>query len=110
MDDISLKQFTSMNDASDATPYVKALEAFDGIEPLQELKAIGHRRTGIAPGRSVLDVGCGFALETLRLAPMVAPSGTVAGIDKSDDFITAARSRAAKESLQIDFRVGEAIS
>jgi len=108
MDDLSLKQFTSMNAAADVTGYVRALEAFDGIEQLQELKAIARRRSGVTPGCSVLDVGCGFALETLRLATMVAPGGRVAGIDKSIDFIGEARKRAAAKGLQIDFRVGDA--
>jgi len=108
MDDLSLKQFTSMNEAANLASYVRALESFDGIEQLQELKAIARRRGGIEPGCSVLDVGCGFALETLRLAAMVKPGGSVSGIDKSIDFITEARNRARARGLQIDFRVGDA--
>jgi len=108
MDDISLKQFTAMDQATNVGSYVHALEAFDGIEQLQELKVIARQRGGIAPGCSVLDVGCGFGLETLRLAGLVAPDGKVAGIDKSDDFIAEAEKRAAAANLPIDFRVGDA--
>jgi len=108
MDDISLKKFTAMDEAANVASYVRALEAFDGIAQLQELKAIARERGGVAPGRSVLDVGCGFALESLRLAAMVSPEGTIAGIDKSADFIAQAQERAAAKGLQIDFRVGDA--
>lgn len=107
MDDLSLKQFTAVDRAADVGNYVAVLEAFDAIPQLQELKVLARRRGGIAPGKSVLDVGCGFGLETLRLAPLVAP-GEVAGIDKSADFIAEATRRAAAAGLRIDFRVGDA--
>ena len=72
-DDLSLKQFTAVDQAADVPAYVAALEAFDGIEQLQELKALARERGGFARGRSVLDVGCGFGLETLRLARLGGP-------------------------------------
>jgi ubiquinone/menaquinone biosynthesis C-methylase UbiE len=108
MDDISLQQFTAMDQATNVASYVHALEAFDGIEQLQELKVIARQRGGIARGCSIFDVGCGFGLETLRLASLVAPGGKVTGIDTSIDFIAAAQKRAAAAKLQIDFRVGDA--
>ncbi len=57
-----------MDGAADVPAHVEALEAFDAIPELQELKTLGRERGGIAPGRSVPDVGCGFGLETLREA------------------------------------------
>jgi ubiquinone/menaquinone biosynthesis C-methylase UbiE len=108
MDDISLRQFTAMDQTPDVASYVHALEAFDGIEQLQELKVIARQRSGIARGCRVLDVGCGFGLETLRLAGLVAPDGKAAGIDKSHDFIAEAEKRAAAAKLPIEFRLGDA--
>jgi SAM-dependent methyltransferase len=108
MDDLSLKQFTSMDTATDVKPYVTALEDFDGIPDLQELKALARERGGAAPGKRILDVGCGFGLETLRLARLAGPGGQVAGIDKSADFIADATRRATAEDLKIDFRTGDA--
>ena len=78
------------------------------IPGMQELKALGRERGGVAPGRSLLDVGCGFGLETLRLAAAAGPGATVAGIDKSADFIADAAARATAAGLAIDFRVGDA--
>ncbi len=95
MDDISLQQFTAMDQATNVASYVHALEAFDGIEQLQELKVIARLRGGIARGCSILDVGCGFGLETLRLASLMATSGKVAGIENSVDFIAETHTRIA---------------
>jgi SAM-dependent methyltransferase len=108
MDDLSLKQFTAVDSAADVGTYVAALEAFDAIPELRELKALARERGGVAGGSSVLDVGCGFGLETLRLAALVGAAGRVAGIDKSADFIADAGRRAAAAGLSIDFRTGDA--
>ena len=108
MDDLSLRQFVDMDRSRHVAGYVAALEAFDAIPGLQELKTLGRVRGGVAPGRSLLDVGCGFGLETLRLAAAAGPGATVAGIDKSADFIADAAARATAAGLAIDFRVGDA--
>jgi 2-polyprenyl-3-methyl-5-hydroxy-6-metoxy-1,4-benzoquinol methylase len=105
-DDISLKSFTALDRVGDVAAYVRALEAFDEIPQLQELKRIA--RDMIRPGSSLLDVGCGFGLETVRLARIVGQAGRVAGIDKSADFIAVAKQRAAAASLSIEYRAGEA--
>jgi hypothetical protein len=60
--DISLKGFTSASHGTDFAAYTSALESFDRLEQLQELKALGRERTGIGPGARVLEVGCGFGL------------------------------------------------
>ena len=107
VDDLSLKQFVDMDRSGHVASYVAALEAFDGIAQLQELKVLARDRGGVGRGRSILDVGCGFGLETLRLAALAGP-GAVAGLDKSADFIADAARRAAAAGLGIDFRVGDA--
>ncbi len=107
--DFTLRQFTaahSVDTAGNVGSYAAALEAFDRIDELQELKALARTRGGFGPGRSVLDVGCGFGLETLRFA--ATPGAVVAGIDRSADFIAEGRRRAAEAGLVVDFRVGEA--
>ena len=95
---------------SDFAAYVAALEAFDALSQLQELKALARTQTQTAPGRTVLDVGCGFGLETLRLARAVQPGGQVSGIDLSSEFIDEAQRRAAAADLAIQFRTGDAQS
>jgi SAM-dependent methyltransferase len=109
--DFTLKQFSAEHSVDTATrlsSYIDALEAFDGIEQLQELKACERERIKFAQGNSLLDVGCGFGLETLRYAGAISAKGKVAGIDTSADFIDEARRRATAAGLDIDFRVGDA--
>ena len=107
-ENVQLHAFTDLDRAPSIAPYVAALEAFDALPQLQELKVLARERAGIGLGSVVLDVGCGFGLESLRLARLVQPGGRVLGIDKSADFIKEAQARAAQAKLAVDFRVGDA--
>src|SRR3984885_5520195 len=101
---ISLKGFVAASHGTESSSYVSALESFDRLEQMQELKALGHERTGIHPGAHVLDVGCGFGLEKLRLARLAAPGGVVAGCDLSSDFLAEARRRATAAVVDVNFQ------
>lgn len=103
---ISLHRFEDLNQVSDVASYVTALEQFDRLRELQELKRLARRQ--VKPGQAVLDVGCGFGLETFRLARLAGPEGRVLGIDKSEPFIQEARRRAKAQPLPVKFRVGDA--
>ena len=107
-ENVQLHAFTNLDRAPSIEPYVAALEAFDALPQLQELKVLARERARIGDGAKVFDVGCGFGLESLRLARLVAPGGKVTGIDKSADFIKEAEARAAQAKLSIDFRAGDA--
>lgn len=103
---LSLNAFTAIDETGQAATYIAALEAFDRIDQLQELKSIERQMVG--PGSAILDVGCGFGLETVPLARQVGQGGTVCGIDRSEAFIAEARRRATEQGLPIDYRVGDA--
>jgi SAM-dependent methyltransferase len=105
---VRLHAFTDLDRAPNIEPYIGALEAFDALPQLQELKVLARERARIGDGTTVLDVGCGFGLESLRLARLVEPSGKVAGIDNSAAFIKEAQGRAAQAKLAIDFQVADA--
>ncbi|GAA2884721.1 methyltransferase domain-containing protein [Pseudonocardia halophobica] len=100
--DIALHDFTDLDHAALPATYVAALEAFDRLPLLRELKALAIERTGTGPGSRVLDVGCGFGLETLRLARRVQPGGAVTGVDLSADFVAEGRRRAAAEGVPVE--------
>jgi len=102
-ENISLSEFRSMDEVKALKTYLDALIAFDSIEQLQELKRI--ERAMVRPATSVLDVGCGFGLETERLARLVAPGQPVAGIDSSAHFIAEADRRAKAAGLNIAYKV-----
>ena len=64
------------------------------------------RLAGRAPQRA-LDVGCGTGFLTLMLAEL---GHDVTGIDLSPQMIDRARRKAEQASLQIDFRIGDAVA
>jgi ubiquinone/menaquinone biosynthesis C-methylase UbiE len=107
-EDVQLHAFTRLDSSPSIKPYITALEAFDALPQLQELKVLARQRTRIGDGTTVLDVGCGFGLESLRLARLVQPGGRIVGIDKSADFIAEAKGRATEAKLSIEFEVGDA--
>ncbi|MCE3556179.1 methyltransferase domain-containing protein [Pseudonocardia sp. RS11V-5] len=76
------------------------MSSFDRLPLLRELKALAIERTRTGPGSRVLDVGCGFGLETLRLARRVQPGAAVTGVDLSADFVAEGRRRVAAEGVQ----------
>ena len=62
-------------------------------------------RAGLAPGMSVLDVGCGSGTVSLWLAERVGPGGRVLGVDASPDQVAVAREGARAQGLaQAEFR------
>ena len=109
-EDVQLRAFTRLDSSPSIKPYITALEAFDGLPQLQELKVLARQLARVGDGTTVLDVGCGFGLESLRLARLVQPGGRIVGIDKSADFIAEAKRRATEAKLSIEFEVGDAQS
>ncbi|MCV0427836.1 MAG: methyltransferase domain-containing protein, partial [Roseibium sp.] len=107
---MELRKFKALNDVADTADYIAILEAFDAIPQLQELKELARRRGGIAPGKTVLDIGCGFGLETLRLAQIVGPDGNICGLDKSDAFVAEAKRRADAGNCRIQYQTGDAVN
>lgn len=70
----------------DALP-ARVTESFSGVgNPL----ALGD----LAPGQTVLDLGCGAGLDSILAARRVGPSGKVIGIDMTEDMLDKARSNA----------------
>jgi len=70
---------------------------------------IMRRRTvdlaDLKPGETVLEVGCGTGAVARYARARVGAGGRVMGIDPSAGMIAVARRRAAREHLDIDFRI-----
>jgi ubiquinone/menaquinone biosynthesis C-methylase UbiE len=65
----------------------------------------------LKPGQKILDVACGIGIPSLKAAEMVAPSGSVIGVDLAPGMIEMARSRVAEKGLKnIEFREADAES
>ena len=84
---------------------------YDAVVQMMGLGQAGRlrRRTvelaRIASGDKVLDVGCGTGDLTLLAKKRSGSTGQVCGIDASPEMIEVARRKAARQHLNIDFRV-----
>jgi arsenite methyltransferase len=61
----------------------------------------------LAPGESVVDIGCGAGLDTLIAAKMIGNAGQAIGVDMTDAMLAKARDSAAEiGAANVDFREG----
>ncbi len=63
-------------------------------EMIERQKRRTYELLRVAPGQSVLDVGCGPATDTIPLARLVGPSGRVVGVDHDPAMVAEARRNA----------------
>jgi len=67
-------------------------------------------RIPLRAGQRLLDVACGTGIVARLAAPRVAPSGTVVGVDLSEEMLAVARTRAAEAGVRIDWKQGDAVA
>jgi len=89
-------EFRNVDHAADFAVFSNCLDFIDSIPFFAECKRESYGLLGAAPGRRILDVGCGLGSDAAALAALVAPGGTVVGVDGSRDMIEAARERHAR--------------
>lgn len=58
---------------------------------------------GVTAGERALDVGCGTGTQTIALHRRLQPGGSVVGVDISEKMLAAARRKAGRERLEIEF-------
>lgn len=70
-----------------------------------------HRIDALLAGETVLDIGCGAAMDLLLAARRVGPTGRAIGVDMTPSMIEAARASAREAGLDnVDIRQGDAES
>jgi ubiquinone/menaquinone biosynthesis C-methylase UbiE len=93
-----------------AATYNAAADHFDD-GPLAFWDRYGERtvaRLKLAPGATVLDVGCGSGASAIPAARKVGPKGRVIGVDLADRLLGLAQAKAAEQKLQnVEFRRGD---
>ena len=93
-----------------AATYNAAADHFDDA-PLGFWERTGRRTIellDLAPGMSVLDVGCGAGASALPAAERVGPQGRVLGIDLAERLLATARHKAESRGLDnVRFDVGD---
>ena len=74
-----------------------------------DLTALVFREAGLREGMHVLDIGSGAGDVSLLAGRFVGSSGTVLGVDRSEEAVTAANARArAQGANQVSFIAGDA--
>jgi len=67
-------------------------------------------RANPRPGERVLDVACGTGVVARKVAPLVGPTGDVAGLDISPHMLAVAKTAAERDGLDITWIEGRAES
>ena len=63
----------------------------------------------LKPGHNVLDVACGPGVPSLMAAPLVAPGGTLTGVDLAPGMVALASEKARSRGIRnVSFREGDA--
>ena len=83
------------------------LEQVDGLPHVQAIKWRMADLLAPSAGQHLLEVGCGMGHELRRLARLVAPDGSVLGIDMNRSMIDEARRRAADLGGIVRCQVGD---
>lgn len=91
MSDDLASGFRDVDRAADFAVFSSCLTLVDSLPFFAECKRESYGLLGASPGRRILDVGCGLGNDAAALAGLVAPGGTVVGVDGSRSMIEAAR-------------------
>jgi ubiquinone/menaquinone biosynthesis C-methylase UbiE len=93
-----------------ATTYNSAADHFDDA-PLAFWERYGRRtvdRLALKRGWRVLDIGCGTGASALPAAEVVAPEGSVLGVDLAEKLLEQAQMKAAQRRLHnVEFRLAD---
>ena len=104
-----LLRHISMDQVRNSVGYVdhQYLSALAPI--LHPIKKRSYELMELTSGLSVLDVGCGPGIDTIAMASLVGPTGTVAGIDYDHEMVATANKEAerSKVSKWVTHRVGD---
>ena len=87
-------EWSALDSAASPERLLGFLDAVTSLPPVAAAKRRSFELLGAAPGRRLLDAGCGTGADVLALAARVAPGGEVVGLDSSATAIATARERA----------------
>ncbi len=68
-------------------------------EQVRALKELSYERMCVAPGQTVLDVGCGPGVDTVPLARRIGPAGRVYAVDSDAAMLDQARQAAQQHDV-----------
>lgn len=102
-----LVSFGSIDQTADAKYFIQFLDTAGAEASFQAYKRRTAELLEARPGQRLLEVACGTGDDARALARLVAPGGSVVGIDNSAAMVAEARRRAEGTGLPIEFHVGD---
>jgi ubiquinone/menaquinone biosynthesis C-methylase UbiE len=110
MNDDLASGFQDVDRAADFAVFSGCLTLVESMPFFAEYKRDSYGLLGAAPGRRILDVGCGLGDDATALAGLVAPGGAVVGVDGSRAMVEAARGRHGRvEGLSFEVADADAL-
>jgi len=105
-----LDRFDAVEATGEAELFQTFLEQVDRIADVSARRRRSFALVGARPGSHLADVGCGLGTAAREMAALVAPGGSVIGVDVSDSMVSAAEERTPLGTAEVTFRVGDATS
>lgn len=93
MSDDLASGFKDVDRAADFALFTSCLDLIESMPFFAECKRDSFALLGAAPGRRILDLGCGLGDDAAALARLVSSGGSVVGVDGSQAMVDAARQR-----------------
>jgi ubiquinone/menaquinone biosynthesis C-methylase UbiE len=75
---------------------------------IRSIKDHAYELLNLQPGESVLDLGCGPAIDTIALSALVGVNGRVVGIDSDPAMVAEADRAASKQAVSVRHETGSA--
>ncbi len=86
---------------------VRFLDTLNTTQQVQEMQRLTHRLLGACEGARILDAGCGVGEVTRDLGTLVGRTGSVMGVDLSENLVLEARRRTEGKQLPVEFLRGD---
>jgi len=98
-----LERFDNVDATGEEQMFFAFLDRVEGLPDVVKRRRRSYELLGIAPGQSVVDVGCGLGTATQELAARVGPSGHAHGVDISEAMIAEAKRRSDAAGVRVRF-------
>jgi ubiquinone/menaquinone biosynthesis C-methylase UbiE len=100
--------FTTVDDLDDPSAFIGLLDRIQDAPDVGAIRSDLLARLELRPAEAVLDLGCGTGDHTREVAALVAPGGSVVGVDFSTTMITEATRRQESSPVPARFEQGDA--
>lgn len=103
-----LMNFNRIDETQNPGEFITFLDIASRNEGIKAMKRRTYELLDAREGQRILEIGCGTGDDARRIAEMIAPSGSLVAIDKSEALISEARKRSRRKDDSVDFVVGDA--